>query len=143
MGYMAKSRRSALNLLRKIYAGTNSNTLPNGDMFKALGKDLAKPNDRAYVATQVSLLKSYGLITPDYSRHTGHRERVSITLTQEGRRMLEDHSQASSLESASHNITVTLPQIEQLVREWERQNKGWVIPVEPQKSTKGLPMEQR
>src|SRR5262249_29168353 len=114
-----KSRVSAVNVLNRVYKRNSSETLTTPDMFMALGKDSAKPLDVNYVATQVSLLKGHGFVTPNYEDSKGYKRRVSITLTQEGMAVLKRNpskqlaspQQASPLAQDSNNREITITSV--------------------------------
>ncbi|HEY4160484.1 MAG TPA: hypothetical protein VGM08_00300 [Candidatus Saccharimonadales bacterium] len=77
-----------MNVLIKLYKGNDSDTLITVDTYTALGKDPNRPEDVSYVASMVSLVNVYKLVTVNYSVENGVRRRVSTTLTDEGRTAL-------------------------------------------------------
>lgn len=85
-------------------------------------------------------LQNNGFITVTHKKGKG-RPIASITLTDKGRQAVNDANGVVGITPSEPPApsmpvstgTVTLPQIEELVAVWKKQNKGWTIPVAPQR----------
>lgn len=142
---MIKSFTTAQTILRKLAQFKSGRVVSNDDLFIAFKKDSADENGKNFVAHQVSVLKQYGLAKATYTT-TWPKRRTGITLTDTAIDLLEGRAVAApakeDVPAASKSEIVSLQQISDMVKAWNKQNPSFRIDPTPQYIDKDTPIVQ-
>lgn len=152
-----KSFNTAVTYLKRYYTNSHGgDTLSKEEWFKVLGKNPTSGKDKAVIHTQISVMRDYGLITSTRSEE-GFKPLISITLTDKGRNVLgyndgqrpngvvgiKPYEPPMQQPKPPTPKTMSLQEITDMVKEWNRQNPSFWIDPTPKLIDKDMPIVQR
>lgn len=132
------TKEGATKHLGVFIKNTPGDYVSREDLLIASGKNPNDPRDyNKWFGYMMTAMGEYGLFTKVAGTlKSGQKGIVGIRLTDEGKKAVGRSSAGAmppETPGTSAEDLVTLPQIEGLVGQWERQNRGWTILVEPRK----------
>lgn len=130
-----KTRYSAVQNIRKMFANTTEDSISLREVFIAWGRNLEKEaENKAWLSNKLTHLKYHDLVTPVYSYNGGPRKLDKLELTVEGKRELgrikgkSDNENGHMVSGNGHNVPVAAPtDLYNLVAQWKKDHPDFEV----------------
>lgn len=127
-----KSRYSAVQNIKKMFANTPEDSISLRDVFIAWGRNLEKEvENKAWLSNKLTHLKYHDLVTPVYSYEGGPRKLQRLELTIEGKKELGrikgkvNGTDEVPVKTNGHNNAVSFTDLTKLVAQFREDNKDY------------------
>ncbi|MDO8618568.1 MAG: hypothetical protein Q7R49_01330 [Candidatus Daviesbacteria bacterium] len=130
-----KSKYSAVQNTKKMFANTSDDSISLRDVFIAWGRNLEKEQEnKAWLSNKLTHLKYHDLVTPIYSYDGGPRKLKKLELTLEGKRELgrikgkADNVNGFIASTDSHSALPSAPtDLYNLVAQWKKDHPDFEV----------------